>query len=129
MSLATRPQFSSSRLEGGSAARGQGRRVTPPRARAAPAAPVLDEPGDPPAVLVVEAGGRLVGEEDGRPVDHRAGERNPLRLAVGERGGVGAGVFGYAELFQHLPASGGVRRQAGEVAGQSDVVQYTQGVE
>ena len=41
--------------------------------RAVPVGLVLDERRHPLAALVVEAGGRLVGQQDGRPVDHPRG--------------------------------------------------------
>ncbi len=39
------------------------------------------------ARLRVEVAGRLVGEDDGRPRDQRAGDRDALLLATGELGG------------------------------------------
>ena len=83
----------------------------------------LDERGDPRATLVVEGGGRLVGEDDRRPVDHRPGERHPLRLPVRERRRTGAAEIGHPEVLEHLPAARPVLGQPGEAAGEPDVLE------
>ena len=89
----------------------------------------LDECRDPFAALVVQARRGLVGKNHRWPVDHGAGERDPLRLTVGEGGRTHVPEFRHVEIFQHLPAPRAVFGQAGEVAGEAEVVEDAQGVE
>ena len=77
----------------------------------------LDERCDSLAALVIEARRGFVGENDGRPVDHGAGEPDSLRLTVGQGRGTGTAEFGHPEPFQHLPTPRVVLGQAGRGAG------------
>src|SRR5581483_8055214 len=52
------------------------------------------------AALGVEAGGRLVEEQDAGPVEDGPGDHEPLGHAAGERGDVGLGPVGEAELLE-----------------------------
>ena len=70
----------------------------------------LDEGRDPIAALVVEGGGRLVGEDDPRPVDHRPGEGDPLACPC-ER------VEGRARPSSATPRSSSTSRQRARSSG------------
>ena len=72
----------------------------------------------------VEVAGRLVGEQDARAVDQRAGDRDALLLAAGEVAGDARGGVGEAEALEQLrrAAAGLAGRDAGQQRGQLDVV-------
>ena len=55
----------------------------------------------------VEVPGRLVGEQDQRPVDERPGDRHALLLTTGELvTGSGRALPGQADQVEHLRAPG-----------------------
>lgn len=60
---------------------------------------------DGQAAFGVEAGGGLVGQQDGGPVDERPGDGYPLLLAAGQLAGQAASAAGQAKLLQQLIAA------------------------
>ena len=70
----------------------------------------------------VEVAGRLVGQQQRRVVDQRAGDREALLLAAGELVRQRAGHLAQPEVVdQRLPARGRVRRGAAHAAGEQHV--------
>src|SRR5919107_593231 len=72
----------------------------------------LQQQHDPLAGLGVEVAGGLVGEQDQRPVDERAGDRHPLLLTTGELVRQPVGLAVEADHLQHLghdPLDGALR--------------------
>ena len=61
----------------------------------------------------VELTGRLVGEQDRRPVGERAGDRHPLHLSTGELGGTVPVAMTEPDVLEQLP---GTRPSPGEPA-------------
>ena len=62
----------------------------------------IEEPHDPDGRGRVEVSGRLVGEQDQRAVDERAGDRHPLLLAAGELGREVVGLLREADEVEDL---------------------------
>ena len=82
----------------------------------------LDRPHQLPEVaagLGIEAGGRLVEEEDLRVVDQRDGDGKPLLLPAGEFPGLAAGLFRQLDFRQLLPGI-----DFAVIAGGKDVDQF-----
>ena len=77
------------------------------------------------AGLGVEVPGRLIGQQDGGPVDQRAGDGNALALAAGELVGFVMNAVSQADLGERLERdlAALVRRHAGVNERQFDVVQ------
>ena len=76
-----------------------------------PLAVQLGEQGeDARARRRVQAAGRLVGQDDGRPPDQGPGDGHPLALAAGQLGGAVTGPVGQADLGQRV--RGGLRAAA-----------------
>jgi hypothetical protein len=73
----------------------------------------------------VEIGGRLVGNEQHRPIDHGAGNRQALLFAAGKRDGQGFFAFQEADLVERgaRPALRLARVQADDFQRQKDVVE------
>jgi hypothetical protein len=69
---------------------------------------LLHHPDDAAPGLLVEVAGRLVGEEDLRPVRERARERDPLLLAAGKLGGI---------MVEALPEADPAEQRCGALAG------------
>ena len=63
-------------------------------------AQALEQGQDLLAGARIERTGRFVGEQDGRPVDQRARDRDPLLLATGHLAGEVAGAAAQADRFQ-----------------------------
>ena len=65
------------------------------------------------AGVAVQVAGRLVGQDQARPVDQRAGNGHALLLAAGNVVGQRFGVAAQADLVEHLA---GARRGAASLA-------------
>ena len=85
---------------------------------------VVEEPEHLERRRAVEVAGRLVGEHDERLVDERAGDRDSLALATGERRGKVTASVGEPDLVEQLEGAraGLARRAPGEKRGQLDVL-------
>jgi hypothetical protein len=76
------------------------------RGRALGAHDVEEEPHDRGARLLIQLAGRLVRQQQARPVRERAGDRDALLLAARHLGGALAGVRGEAHQIQQLGDAG-----------------------
>ena len=84
----------------------------------------LEEPEDVEGGGAVQVAGRLVGEHDQRLVAQRPGDRDPLPLAAGQRGGQEPRPVGEPDPLQQLLRTppGGPRRASGQQRRQLDVL-------
>ena len=92
---------------------------------------VEQQPADLVARSRVDRAGRLVGEQQRRPVDERPGDRDALPLAAGQPRRVGVAAVGDPQRGeQFLRALPGVARpHPGELGGQQHVVDHRHVVE
>ena len=72
-----------------------------------------EELEDLPADQRVQVAGRLVGDDDPRVVDERAGDRGPLLLAAGQLLGVLLGLLGRGPTSASTRSTAGLIRRAG----------------